>query len=131
MNREGTRADMVGDPAQTAAVLVGQVLVVVFHAADFAGGEDQRLENVDVEVRRDPLEGGGGPLEPHAGVDVLARKRLKIVRRVADPIELRKDEVPDFDLAQRRVVVDLAARAADAVGAFRRGAGGPEVLVLV
>ena len=66
-----------------------------------------------MEVRRDPLKGGGGPFEPHPRVDVLARQRLQV------------------DLAERRVVVDLAARAADAVGPFRRRAGGPEVLVFV
>ena len=131
MNREGARADMVGDPAQTAAVFVRQILIVVFHAADLAGGEDERFQNVDMEVRRDPLERGGGPFEPHAGIDVLARERFKVVRRIPDAVELREDEVPDFDLAQRRVIVDLAARAADAVRPFRRGAGGPEVFVLV
>ena len=43
MHREGAGADVVGDPAQTAAVLVGEIPVVVFHAADVAGGENQRL----------------------------------------------------------------------------------------
>ena len=97
--------------------------------ADLAGGLDQRPEDVDVEIRLDPLQHGGRPLEAHAGVDVLAGQRPQVVGRVAHAIELREDQVPDFDLAEVGVVVDFAARAANAVGALAGGIGGPEVFV--
>ena len=129
--RKRAGAHVVGNPAEPAAVLVGEVLIVVFDSADFAGRQNERLENVDVEVRRRSLERGGGPFEPHAGVDVFTRKGLEIVRRIANAVKLRKDEVPDFDFPHRGLVVDFAAGAADAVGTFRRGAGGPEVFVFV
>ena len=57
---------------------------------------------------------------------------LEVVGRVADAIELREDEIPDFDgLAAFGMVVDFAAGSADAVGALAGGAGGPEVFVFL
>ena len=78
----------------------------------------------------DALQHRGRPLQAHARVDVLAGQRPQIVGRVAHAVELREDQVPDFDLAEGRVVVDFAARAADAVGALAGGVGRPEVFVL-
>jgi len=97
-----------------------------------------------VVIRFHPLQHGGGPFEPHAGVDVLAGqgpqvvRRVahlagqgpQVVRRVAHTMELGKDQVPDLHFAEIAVVVDLAAGAADAVRALAGGVGGPEVLVL-
>ena len=54
----------------------------------------------------------------------------RLFGRIAHAVELREDQVPDFDLAEGRVVVDFAARAADAVGPLAGGVGRPEVLVL-
>jgi hypothetical protein len=54
----------------------------------------------------------------------------RLFGRVAHAVELREDEVPDFDLAEVGAEVDFAARAADAVGALAGGVGRPEVLVL-
>ena len=54
----------------------------------------------------------------------------KLFGRIADAVELGEDEVPDFDLAEGRLEVDFAARAANAVGALAGGVGRPEVLVL-
>ena len=66
-------------------------------------GRDDRPEDVDVEVRRHALQHGGRALQAHAGVDVLARQRPQVVRRVAHAVELREDQVPDLDrLAARR-----------------------------
>ena len=92
-------------------------------------GGDDRPEDVDLEVRPHALQRGGGPFEAHAGVDVLLGQRLELAR--ADAVELGEDEVPDLDfLDPVAVVEDLGAGAADAVGPVRRGAGGPEVVVL-
>ena len=52
-------------------------------------------------VRLDALHHGGHPLQAHAGVDVLAGQRPEVVRRIADAVELREDQVPDLDRACR------------------------------
>ena len=124
---EGAGADVIGDAAQAAAGLGGRI---VARMADFAGGLDQRPEDVDVEIRLHALQDGRRPLEAHAGVDVLAGQRAEVVGRVAHAIELGEDQVPDFDLAGVGVIIDFAARTADAVGSLAGGVGGPEVFVL-
>ena len=91
VNGEGTGANVVGDTAQTAAVLVGQVVLVVLPAADFGGRQNQRLEDIDMEVRRDSLKRRGRTLQPHAGIDVFAREGLKVVGRITDAVELGED----------------------------------------
>ena len=70
-------------------------------------------------------------LQTCTGIDVFARERLEVVRRIPDTVKLREDEVPDFDFAQGRMIIDFAARAADTVGTFRRSARRPEVFVFV
>ncbi len=102
---------------------------VVGQAEMLGGRGDERLEDVDLEVRRDLLHHGGQPFEAHAGVDVLGGQGFELAG--ADPVELGEDEVPDLDfLDPVAVVEDLRAGAADAVGAVGRGSGGPEVVVL-
>ena len=131
VNRERAGADMVGDAAQTAAVFVRQILIVVFLRADFRRRVDQRTKRVDVEVRFDALQNGRNAFEAHPGVDVFARERTQVVRRVADAVKLREDEVPNFNFALRRFVVNFGTRAANAVRAFARGGRRPEVFVFV
>ncbi len=81
-------------------------------------------------VRVNALHDAGDAFQAPCRVDVLGRQRFKVVWRIADAVELREDEVPDLDLlAVADVVVDFAARAADAVGAFARRFGRPEVFV--
>ncbi len=126
---ERAGADVVGDPPQPPAVVR---FVVVLHAADFGRGQHDRVENVDVIVGGHALQRRGRALQAHAGVDVLRRQRAQVVRRIADAIELREHEVPDLDaLAPLGMVVDFAARTADAVGALARGARRPEIFVLL
>ncbi len=127
---DGERAgpNMIGDPPRAAAVLARRI---VFPPADFRRGLDQRAEDVDVEVRLHALENGGRALQAHAGVDVLARQRPQIARRIADAIELGKHEVPDFHFAELGVEIDFAARAAYAVGPLARRVGRPEILAFV
>ena len=85
-----------------------------------------------MKIRRHALQHTRGPLQTHAGVDVLARQRMQIVGRIADAIELREDQIPDLDVAAIvQVIVDLAAGTADAIGSVARRRGRPEVLVLV
>ncbi len=87
------------------------------HVRDFGGRFDDRPQNVDVEIRVDALQHAGRALQAHAGVDVLARQRPEIIGRLADAIELREHQVPDFDCAAGgRMEKDFAARAAHAVG---------------
>ena len=119
---------MVGDAAQAAAVLVGRL---VAHAADLAGRLDQRAEDVDVEVRtRRPASTAAVRSRPMPVSMFLLGSGRRLFGRIAHAVELREDQVPDFDLAEGRVEVDFAARAADAVGALAGGVGRPEVLVL-
>ena len=127
MDGQAAGADVVGDAAEAAAVVAFRI---VFLATDFAGGFDERAERVDMKIRFDALHDRGHALQAHAGIDVFAGERAEIFRRVADAVELREDEVPDFDFAAAgRMKKDFAARAADSVGAFAGGAGGPEVIV--
>ena len=118
--------DMVGHAADADAV---GMVAVVFDPERVGDRRDDRLEDVGLEDRRDALQAGGRPLEAHAGVDVLLGQRLELAG--ADPVELGEDQVPDLDfLGTGAVVEDLGAGPADAVGAVRRCAGGPEIVVL-
>ena len=128
MNGKRAGPDVVGDAAEAAAVVAGGV---VLRAADFAGSFDEGAEDVDVVIGINPLHHAGNPLQPHAGVDVLARQRAKIIRRVADAVELGEDQVPDFDrLFSLGMEINFAAWAADPVGPFARGPSRPEVVIL-
>ena len=95
------------------------------HARGFGRSQDQRPEQVDVIIVVLPLQDRGDAFEPHAGIDRGARQRDPLTR--AHLVELREDEVPDFDEAVafrvgtpwgtpgngRAVIVeDLRARAA-------------------
>ena len=127
VHREGAGADVIGDAAQSAA---GFLAGPIGDAADLAGGLDQRAKDVDVEIRLHALHHRRRPLQAHPRVDVLAGQRPQVVRRIADAVELRENEVPNLDLPGVGVIVDFAARSADAVGTLAGGVGGPEVLVL-
>ena len=127
---DGQRAGphVVGNPPQPPPLFAGRI---VFHPADLGRGQHDRPQDVDVVIRVDSLQHRGGPLQPHAGVDVLAGQRTQIVRRIADAVELGEDQIPDFDFAAAvGREIDFAARSADAVGAAAGGAGGPEIVVL-
>ena len=84
-------------------------------------------------IRIDALKLSRGSLEPHPRINILARQRFEIVRGIAFAIELREDEVPDFDVfcAARWQVVNLTARSTDSIGPQRRRSGWPEVVMLV
>src|SRR4029078_12338331 len=82
----------------------------------------------------DVLQDGGGSLHPHAGVDVLLRRRRR--RAVGTERELNEDEIPELEeaLAARatRLAVGLAAAVLDSpvvvhlrVGTTRAGASDP------
>ena len=103
-------ADVIGDAPQAAANVA---FVFVVHAADFRGGQHDRFQIVDVEIRLYALQRGGRAFQAHAGVNVFAGERAKVVRRVADAIELREDQIPNLDrLTAGGMVIDFAARAA-------------------
>ena len=127
MDAEGQGPRVVGHPADADAVgLVG--VVGDARARSATAATIGRKMSVS-KTRRHPLQAGRGALQAHAGVDVLLGQGLELAR--PDPVELGEDEVPDLDfLGPVAVVEDLGAGAADAVGAVRRGAGGPEVVVL-
>ena len=111
---------MVGDDA-----VRDRMRPVRRHAGGFGRGQDQRAEKVDVVIVVLALQDRGDAFEPHAGIDRGARQRDPLTR--AHLVELREDEVPDFDEAvafrigtSRRapgngravIVEDLRARAA-------------------
>ncbi len=122
--RQGPR--VVGHPPDADA---GGIIGLVGQAERVGDAGDDRLEDVGAEDRRHALQAGRGAFQAHTGVDVLLRQRLELPRPHA--VELREDEVPDLDfLGPVAVIEDLGAGAADAVGPVRRGAGGPEVVVL-
>ena len=129
VNGKNGRTRMVGDSPQSTPVIA---VVLILHADHFGRRLNNRKQAVDVEIRGDTLQYARRTLEPHTGVDVLAGKRLKIVGRIADAVELSENEIPDFDVtAILQLVIDLAARPTDAVGPLARRRGGPEVFVLV
>ena len=130
VHREDASSHVVGDSPQAAAVLIFRTIGQV---AGVGGGFDQGPQDVDVVVGFHALHHGGRPLQSHPGVDIAAGQRTQVVRRVAHSVELREHEIPDLDLlaAAGRVVEDLAARAADAVGPIGRGAGRPEIVALL
>ena len=82
-------------------------------------------------VRFHALQHRSHAFKAHARVDVLAGQRAEVVGRGADAVELREDQVPDLDRSAGCGDIDFAARPADAVGPLARGAGRPEVFVLV
>ena len=98
--------------------------------------QKDRREDVDIVVAVLALKHARQPLEAHAGINVLGRKRLQLAG--FGPGELDDDEVPQLDHAlvagvdertagaiRAVVVMDLAARAAGAGGAHF-----PEVVLL-
>ena len=107
--------------------------IVVFLADRFGRRDTHRLEDVDLEVAQHTLQCRGTAFETHAGVDVLLRQRLQVVRWCSDAVELREDEIPNLDRLLRagRQVINLAARPADAVRSLRRSRCRPEVFALV
>ena len=127
MDRKRAGANVIGDPPQASAVVVGRV---VLDRTDFGGRLDDRSQNINVEVRRLTLQHRGRALESHAGVDVLARQRPQVVRRVADAIELGEHEVPDLDrLAGIVMKKNLAAGTTNTVRSLAGCAGRPEIVV--
>ena len=116
---------MVGHAADADAV---GVVALVSESQRVGDRGDDRLEDVGLEHRADTLQAGRGPLEAHAGIDVLLGQRLELARPGA--VELGEDQVPDLDfLGPCSVVEDLRARPAHAVGPVRRRTGRPEVVV--
>jgi hypothetical protein len=70
-----------------------------------------------MEVAGLALKDAGCSFQSHAGVDVLAWQRTKVVRWIADAIKLSEDKIPYFDrLTVFELEVNFAARTADAVG---------------
>ena len=119
-DQEGRGAQMIGDDAMR-----DRVRPVRCDARGFGRGQDQGPEEVDVVIVVLALQDRGDAFEPHAGIDRGARQRDPLTR--AHLVELREDEVPDFDEAvalgigaSRRtpgngravIVKDLRARAA-------------------
>ena len=112
--------------------------VAVCDAALVGDPAHDRLVAVRLVDGHDVLQDRGGPLDAHAGVDVLLRQRRQLAVRMQ--LELHEDEVPELEeaLAARaaRLAVGLAAAVLDApvvvhlrVGAARAGtADRPEVL---
>ena len=124
--RAGTH--MIGDAPQSPAFFASGI---IFDAQDVGGGQDDRLEDVDMEVRVDTLQHGGRSLQSHPRIDVLAGQGAEVVGRRPHAIVLREDQVPDFDgLARVCMVENLAAWAADTVWPLARRIGRPEVFIL-
>jgi len=83
-----------------------------------------------VIVRAGALKRRCDSFQTHAGINVLARKRLKILRRVTTTIELRKHQVPDFTFGTVvRMKKDLATRSANTIGPIGRRTSRPKVIV--
>ncbi len=116
VDAERESSNVVGHAADADAV---GVVAVVLDAERIGDRGDDRPEDVGLEDRRDALQAGGGPLQPHAGVDVLLGQGLELAG--PDPVELGEDQVPDLDfLGAGAVVEDLGTGPAHAVGPVRR-----------
>ena len=129
MDREGAGTDVVGDAAQPATIVA---FIVIFRTANLGFSLHDREQDIDVEVGRYALEDARGPLQPHPGIDVLARQWTEIIRWVANPVELGEDQIPDLNvLAVFEGVVDFGTWSADTIGALARCARRPKVIRLV
>ena len=111
-DQEGRGAQMIGDHAMR-----DRVRPVRRDAGGFRRGQDQSPEEVDVVIVVLALQDRGDAFEPHAGIDRGARQRDPLTR--AHLVELREDEVPDFDEA-------VAFR----IGASRRTAGNGRAVIV-
>ena len=128
VNGKAAGPHMVGDAANSAAVII---IWQIPPLAGFCHGLDQWQQDVNMKVAVDPLQHGGGSLEAHAGVDIPARQRFEILRRIANAVELREDEVPDLDIAAiGHPVEDFATGPADPVRPLRGCTGRPEIVIL-
>ena len=113
VDAERDSAGVVGDSSQWPTVFSIEGIVGTHH---LAGGLAQGAKAIDLEVAADRLHHRGHPLQAHSGIDVLGGQRSEVVGRIANPIELGKDQVPDLHrLALTGVIKDLAARSADSV----------------
>jgi len=135
---------VVGDPAE------GDVGFAVrrrgvFLAGEFFEARDNRAQDIGFKGTGETVDGGGGALQTHSGIDVLFGEGDETeVIAFALPGELGEDEVPDFEPAgtvalpvgvvgelRLQVEVDFRAGTARSLDFFSEGVGGPVVLVFV
>ena len=118
VDAERDSSSVVGDSSQWPPVVSIEGIVGAHH---FAGGLAQGAKAVDFKIAADPLHHRSHPLQAHAGINVLGGQRSEVVGRIANPVELGEDQIPDLHrLALTGVIKDLAARPADSVGSVGR-----------
>ena len=129
--------DVVGNAAQLRG---GFRISPCARAADAFDLRQERLEQVNVEVRLPALQDAGHAFKTHPGVNVALWQRLEYFAFLT--IVLLEDQVPDLDVAAAiagriarglaaataQVNVNLAAGPARAVGPLGARVGRPEVL---
>ena len=76
MDAKSEGPDVVGHAADAARRRDGRALV--FQSERLGDRGDDRPEDVGLENRRDALQHAAGPLQTHAGIDVLAWQRLEL-----------------------------------------------------
>ena len=129
VDRESTCTNVVGNAAKPSAVVR---VVFVVDRTNFCSGLNDWEQAIDVIIRGYVLQYASSSFESHAGVDILARQWSKVIRWIAQAVELREDQIPDLDVfAIVELIVDFTARAADAIRTLAGSASWPEVLVLV
>ena len=87
----------------------GRVLTVG-QAGHLFGAPDDGPDQVGIEIRGNTLNNRGQALQAHAGVNTGFGQGVEIT--VLIPIELHKDEIPDFQIAVAVAAADAAVRAA-------------------
>ena len=118
VDAERDSSSVVSDSSQWPPVVSIEGIVGAHHLTD---GLAQGAKAVDFEIAADPLHHRGHPLQAHSGINVLGGQRPEVVGRIADPVELREDQVPDLHrLALTGVIKNLAAGPADSVGSVGR-----------
>ena len=96
---------MVADDAVGGVGQVVQFAAVGPRARHLLNGVEDGGEHVGVVVARHAVQHSHDPLEPHAGIDVLRRKRGQALVLVA--VELDEHVVPDLDALIRPAVHQL------------------------
>jgi len=73
------------------------ILVSIIYPGKLGIVLNEGVNEVAIIIGGSPLEHGGNPLQPHAGIDIGMRQRVIIALFIF--VKLGKDQVPDFQVA--------------------------------
>ncbi len=89
---------------------IGAVVSAILDTNQFAGAQNDGMNEVGIVIRQLTLHDGGGALQPHACVDGRARQRRHRTIRAA--LELHENKIPDLDVPPSAIVGETRVFAA-------------------